>query len=160
MNADQAGPGLKASTSAPASDDTFLIAWLFDRDAECPLCKYNLRGLTSPRCPECGEALRLGVSLVEPYLKAWMAVAAGLLLPAGVGLLFLIAVTREGWPPRAPLWANIALAYIIGCIPLSIASLARRRNFLRLSRPAQHTIAGIVWSALLIALVGVVAQMR
>src|SRR5258705_8474331 len=23
-------------------------------DATCPLCNYNLRGLTQPRCPECG----------------------------------------------------------------------------------------------------------
>jgi hypothetical protein len=24
-------------------------------DAFCPLCNYNLRGLTEPRCPECGH---------------------------------------------------------------------------------------------------------
>src|SRR5688572_3879237 len=24
------------------------------RDVICPLCEYNLRGLTEPRCPECG----------------------------------------------------------------------------------------------------------
>jgi len=25
-----------------------------DEDIHCPLCNYNLRGLTQPRCPECG----------------------------------------------------------------------------------------------------------
>jgi hypothetical protein len=148
------------STATPTSDETFLITWLFDRDAECPLCKYNLRGLTSPRCPECGEALQLGVSLVEPYLKAWIAVVAGLLLPAGVGVLFLVAVLREGWPPGAPFWGSVGLLYVICCIPLSIALLARRRYFLRLPRPTQQILAGVVWAALLIALAGVLSQMR
>lgn len=27
-----------------------------DHDVLCPLCEYNLRGLTEPRCPECGYA--------------------------------------------------------------------------------------------------------
>jgi len=27
-----------------------------DTDLHCPLCEYNLRGLTEPRCPECGHA--------------------------------------------------------------------------------------------------------
>jgi hypothetical protein len=26
-----------------------------ERDVPCPLCDYNLRGLTEPRCPECGH---------------------------------------------------------------------------------------------------------
>jgi hypothetical protein len=25
-----------------------------DEDVRCPECEYNLRGLTVPRCPECG----------------------------------------------------------------------------------------------------------
>jgi hypothetical protein len=37
-----------------------------DRDLPCPRCRYNLRGLTTPRCPECGlsfddESWRAGV---------------------------------------------------------------------------------------------------
>jgi hypothetical protein len=27
-----------------------------EQDLRCPLCEYNLRGLTEPRCPECGAA--------------------------------------------------------------------------------------------------------
>lgn len=29
-----------------------------DRDIPCPLCGYNLRGLTVPRCPECGHVFQ------------------------------------------------------------------------------------------------------
>ena len=45
------------------SADPLLVAFLRDRDAYCPLCKYNLRALTSPRRPECGKALLLVVGL-------------------------------------------------------------------------------------------------
>jgi hypothetical protein len=42
-------------------------------DLHCPLCDYNLRGLTEPRCPECGHAfdwdeLRFRRDCVHPYL--------------------------------------------------------------------------------------------
>jgi hypothetical protein len=42
-------------------------------DVTCPLCGYNLRGLTEPRCPECGHAFKWRALLDEsswrhPYL--------------------------------------------------------------------------------------------
>ena len=44
----------------------------FDREVECPLCGYNLRGLTEARCPECGYQFRweavLAQSIRHPYL--------------------------------------------------------------------------------------------
>src|ERR1051325_7393112 len=38
-----------------------LPAFLADRDAPCPCCGYNLRGLNDTRCPECATALSLGI---------------------------------------------------------------------------------------------------
>jgi hypothetical protein len=43
------------------------------REVLCPLCGYNLRGLSDPRCPECGhrstwQSLQQGDSLPHPYL--------------------------------------------------------------------------------------------
>jgi hypothetical protein len=32
--------------------------WVFDRDLTCPQCRYNLRMLRNPRCPECGTIFR------------------------------------------------------------------------------------------------------
>lgn len=36
-------------TAAPAGQA------IYDVDVPCPRCEYNLRGLTQPRCPECGQ---------------------------------------------------------------------------------------------------------
>ncbi len=36
---------------------TRLRRYLADRDVPCPRCEYNLRGLKSDTCPECGEPL-------------------------------------------------------------------------------------------------------
>ncbi|MEL6330410.1 MAG: hypothetical protein AAFR38_12190 [Planctomycetota bacterium] len=44
--------------------DSLLELYLRDRDARCPGCGYNLRGLEEPRCPECGVELRLNTQLV------------------------------------------------------------------------------------------------
>ena len=58
------------TTSAPPPD---LSANPSDLEISCPLCEYNLRGLSEPRCPECGyqfvwaeliEAMRIA----HPYL--------------------------------------------------------------------------------------------
>lgn len=32
--------------------------WVFDADLPCPACRYNLRMLRTPRCPECGVTFR------------------------------------------------------------------------------------------------------
>ncbi len=46
----------------PASDETeLLLRFVAHRDHACPRCGYNLRNLTQPVCPECGEALKLTV---------------------------------------------------------------------------------------------------
>ncbi len=48
---------------------------VFDTDVLCPECSYNLRGLTSEFCPECGrsvEQFRLGVSQIPWVHRAEM----------------------------------------------------------------------------------------
>ncbi len=39
------------------NDNEHLQALLKDRDCACPHCGYNLRGLTSDNCPECGKTI-------------------------------------------------------------------------------------------------------
>lgn len=51
-----------------ASQQSLLRRFLADRDVPCPHCEYNLRGLETDRCPECGGPLS--------YTKARRAAAA------------------------------------------------------------------------------------
>jgi len=46
--------------SAAACFVLFLACWLErrrDNETRCRQCGYILRGLSAPRCPECGEAI-------------------------------------------------------------------------------------------------------
>src|SRR4051812_9296702 len=60
-------------SSSPAAGDA-APAWDSIRhDVRCPLCDYNLRGLTDPRCPECGHRFDWAVVTdpnrrLHPYL--------------------------------------------------------------------------------------------
>ena len=46
-----------------------------DRDVACPRCRYNLRGLTTPRCPECGfefDFKDLATGLLRENIPTWL----------------------------------------------------------------------------------------
>lgn len=77
------------------SDAGFLQAFLAERDAPCPNCGYNLRSLTSDRCPECAESLRLQVGLHEPRLMAYLGGLIGLAAGAGFGGMLLLYAFYE-----------------------------------------------------------------
>lgn len=40
-----------------SEDQHDLRAYLAERDAPCPRCQYNLRGVTDAACPECGQPI-------------------------------------------------------------------------------------------------------
>ena len=54
------------------SDERALLVWLEARDAPCPVCGYNLRGVASARCPECAAPLRLEVGSVQTRTGPWL----------------------------------------------------------------------------------------
>ncbi len=70
--------------------DPLLEQFLSAHDVVCPGCSYNLRGLKSDRCPECGDALELSLKLVEPRQAPLIAGLVGLSAGAGLGGLLLI----------------------------------------------------------------------
>lgn len=70
--------------------DPLLEQYLDQRDVCCPGCSYNLRGLKSDRCPECGDRLELSLRLLEPRQGALIAGLVGLSAGAGLGGLLLI----------------------------------------------------------------------
>ena len=153
---------LAASPSPPSSreqdsvDAQRLREWLADHDVECPLCKYNLRGLVEPRCPECGNGLTLGVSLVEPFLAAWIATVSALLPPAGFGCIFTCVffdqLIRYGWRQTVSggtpqLAAIILLCYVVAAVPLSFLAIWKRRTFMRWEQSTQKLLAALAWGA-------------
>ena len=73
-----------------AHDLTLFRQFVRDRDLSCPGCAYNLRDLTSPQCPECGQALELSLRLTEPRMAALIAGVVGLSAGAGLSGLLLI----------------------------------------------------------------------
>ncbi len=66
---------------------TDLQRFLAGRDIPCPACAYNLRGLGSPRCPECGAPLS-----VEGIRKAIRAKGGAPVVIAGAGVLIFALI--------------------------------------------------------------------
>lgn len=77
------------STDDFRPDSDVLRAFLAETDAPCPLCRYNLRGLTGEHCPECGHKLTLRVSLASPRNGLYIFGLVGLAAGAGFSTLLL-----------------------------------------------------------------------
>ncbi|HEX8522405.1 MAG TPA: hypothetical protein VF669_09125 [Tepidisphaeraceae bacterium] len=97
------------------------------RELTCPLCDYNLRGLTEPRCPECGfcfawNELLSPDKIRHPYLfehyprrSAWSFVMtfAGALRPKKFWTV--LRPTHELYPKRlVKYWLILAVIVLLG----------------------------------------------
>ena len=127
---------------------TALAAFVRGRDVHCPVCKYNLRDCTIATCPECGKPIRLAVVALDLSVLAWGILTFVLSLPAGVGIVFLMQIVREGLPPYADREMRTTAFTFIGSIVLPLAALLLRQRFLRLSRSKQIALA---WLGLAVA---------
>jgi hypothetical protein len=91
-----------APPTAPHDRDhvAMLLAFVRDRDVNCPRCDYNLRNLTQPVCPECREALALKVG-VQRIVLAWLlaTLAPGIFCGIAVGVFFIMSLLH-GFPRR------------------------------------------------------------
>ncbi len=65
-------------------EDAILILYIRERGGDCPSCDYDLAGLSTSTCPECGERLVLRVGLAEPRLACFITGLVGF----GTGLGF------------------------------------------------------------------------
>src|SRR4051812_37133087 len=91
--AEQVAPAPQARTTSRAQD--LLLEFLRDHDAACPVCGYNLRTLTRPICPECGQELVLTVGAARLRL-GWLmaAVAPGFFSGISAGFVLFAIVAR------------------------------------------------------------------
>ena len=103
-----------------------LVRFLAERDVPCPGCTYNLRGLTSDRCPECNQPLTLSVRLVDPKMGAFLFAVIGIGMALGFCTLVLMWGLIQGAPKRelVPLWIGTG----VGSVLLWLWIASRRRT--------------------------------
>jgi hypothetical protein len=109
---------------AAPSRTQMLLDFLAEHDAACPVCGYNVRGLTRPVCPECQHELELTVGAARPRL-GWLLAAVAPGFFSGLAAVFLLVpivgrvVFGDGrWTPALIVldlfgWCSGALAIFI-----------------------------------------------
>ncbi|MEM6552930.1 MAG: hypothetical protein AAF750_12500 [Planctomycetota bacterium] len=139
----QPGPTPRPPVTLPhnATDQEWLQAFLDHHNATCPSCKYDLKGLQSDHCPECGQALVLAVHVEQPSLAAFITTVIFLTPPAAFGLvtLFLILPNLSGADFTAI--PCLVMSYFLLALPALFILLSKRQAFLRLPTAAQAWIA-------------------
>ncbi len=119
------------ASNVDSSEAAIVLEFVRERNVFCPACDYNLRNLTRPRCPECGQDLVLRVGVVEPKLGQWLLLSVPMLLTAGVGTLLTYIMVRDGNMPPSGRAAVLIWCYI-ATVPAAVATVVGRRRFARL----------------------------
>lgn len=115
-----------------ADSQEFLRSFLAQRDEPCPSCDYNLRSLTTERCPECNQELCLRVGLAEPKLAWFVSGLVGIGMGLGFSsLLMLYAIVASRMMSRGSIpssfWHPVICGTLIGIALLMLWVRARRR---------------------------------
>ncbi len=133
-------------------DHEALAAWLQHHEECCPVCAYQLRGLTGLSCPECGASLTLGVIAPEVthggWILAMVAYALGLGFDGVVALITLVGLvaSRPGFAGPWVLNGSFMMAAAI-LAALLVRTARRRAHWLRRPRRQQWTRGAVVFIA-------------
>lgn len=150
------------TTHQNGEDAAALRAFVAERDAPCPACGHNLRGLTRDVCPECREPLALRVGVIEQKMGALLTALAGLLAGAGTGVVVLgiigYATLRFG---GGPTWKEIGwflVVVVLGVVvetsvAVWLCSRRRGRAWFRQKRLEERVLMAVGAWALTIGLV-------
>lgn len=138
-----------------------LAAYLQHRDVSCPACTYNLRGLTSDRCPECHQQLVMSVALAEPPIVQFVLATIGLAAcGVGAGMLLFVAtvicIKESDFPPgeigALLIWAPLAIFGADFIAVIQFLSASGRRWFRTLPRRRRWAIVAACWAVSLFVL--------
>lgn len=140
-------------SSPPWPDDEWLVRWVADRDAGCPVCGYNLRAVPVATCPECGGPLRMGVTSARIRLGPWLTAVIAFSLATGfdavVTILMLIPILSGGVPRSAIPIVAVLVGTIAGLGAASGAGIAwtvgKRRSWHRNSYKQQWAYAAVIF---------------
>jgi len=123
---------------SPASGEraAALSEFLARFDEPCPACRYNLRGLRSTACPECGESLELHVNLVYPQLGLLVATVGGYWATLGASGALLVGMgvfsaAYGGGPGSVWLWVTPIVVFGLALGPAVMLSRRAGRSWLR-----------------------------
>ena len=157
---------MSESTGRATSEDDALRLFLRGRDVRCPHCGYNLRGVATERCPECGAPLVLGLRSGEDDRLPWF---AGVIGAAGtMALSVVLWITRylDVWreiPTMRVMGTNttrdergVAVTFFVGVAAwfwLGVL-LIGRRTYARQRPAVRQTLAALAYFAFPAALVG------
>jgi hypothetical protein len=138
-------------TTTPAQK--LLLDFLRDHDAACPVCRYNLRALTTPICPECHQHLTLTVGVTHLRL-GWLFAALAPGFFSGIAACFvLIPIIGVFLEDAIIIWPFVVLDLFGWCSGTFAIMLAiKRHRFLAMPRPGQRWFAFIIWLIHIIAL--------
>lgn len=133
--------------AATGRAEDLLLDFLREHDAACPVCGYNLRALTRPVCPECGQELVLTVGAARLRL-GWLMAAVAPGFFSGIAAVFLLVpivgrlVAGDG--KMSPVINAVDLfGWCSGVSAIVLA--ARRHRFLARSRAGQRWWALCIW---------------
>lgn len=129
------------------TDEELLVQYLAGRDGACPGCGYNVRDLREPRCPECGDRLRLSLTLAEPRLGYFLAGLIPLAMGVGFGTI------TGGWGlSQAGIASEVLVllagALVLGC--LTSAWIRGRSKIRRLAPPARHAALAACYASVVV----------
>ena len=143
-------------TPAPAAKgaEELLLEFLREHEAPCPVCGYNLKALTRPVCPECGQELVLAVGAARLRF-GWLfaAVAPGFF--SGIAAIFvlvpIVVITAIGnIKPPLRIIAVDAFGWCSGILAIVLAANRLRFTAQPLARQRWQALA--IWLAHVAAL--------
>lgn len=142
----------------PTRAEELLLEFLRDHDANCPVCGYNLRALTRPVCPECGQDLVLGVNATKLRL-GWLFAALAPGFFSGIAAVFVLvpivgrlAFGDGKWSPLLNAFDLFGWFSGVSTIVLAI----KRHRFIALRLSTQRWFALGIWMIHVAALVLIV----
>ncbi|MHC5005588.1 MAG: hypothetical protein ACYTJ0_21010 [Planctomycetota bacterium] len=121
-----------------------LLRFLRDRDVACPICGYNLRRLTQPKCPECQWRLELTVGARRPRM-IWFLITLAPSIFSGIaaGLLLLPILLAAPSPPLWPVITIDLFGWLSGLAGLAL--VGARFKFMAMPLGLQQLFASSTW---------------
>ena len=132
-----------------------LLAFLRDHDAPCPICGYNLRGVTLSVCPECECPIELGVSSSSSYLGAWLLALLAFAMPLSfdliIGTMMLIGLIMSAGENAEGVFLLVSLVTLtLVSVGMLWVLVARKRDWLRMARRKQWRLAWALFAAVFV----------